>query len=132
MADKESDKQSWKIRSSKELKDSLSGPFPLQKDGISEAPLTSGVYLLGSSEKSCIYIGRSEINLRDRIRNHFPDNEKDPSLKENTPDHFYYVQTYSLREAYELECRWYHELKPICNIKHPPKPYPLVCPICKE
>ncbi len=132
MAGKESDKTLLKSNRIKKLKDSLLGPFPLSKDSISEAPLSSGVYLLGSSEKPYIYVGRSEINLRDKIRNHFPDNEKDSSLQENAPDHFYYAQTFSLREAYELECRWYHELKPICNIKHPPKPYPLVCPICKE
>lgn len=132
MEDKESDRQLLKIKSHKELKDSLLGPFPLSKQSISEAPLSPGVYVLGSSEKPFIYVGRSEINLRDRIRKHFGEKETDPSLKDNAPDHFYYVQTYSLKEAYELECFWYHEFKPICNIKHPPKPYPLVCPICKE
>lgn len=132
MADKESGKQLLKIKESKALKDSLVGPFSLSKQIISKVPLSSGIYLLGSSEKPYIFVGRSKINLREKIRQHFPDNEKDPHLKRNMPDHFYFAQTFSLREAYELECQWYHEFKPICNTRHPRKPYPLICPICKE
>ncbi len=132
MPGKESDKPLLEIKKGKASKNSLIGPYRLSKQNISEAPLSAGVYVLGSSEEPYIYVGRSEINLRDKIRKHFPDNEEDPSLKRIKPDHFYYAKAFSLREAYELECLWYHELKPICNMKHPSKPYPLVCPICKE
>jgi hypothetical protein len=57
------------------------------------------------------YVGRSDDDLNHRLKQHI-----------GRYTMFGYHPTTSAKEAFELECTWYHEFKPVDNVNHPAVP----------
>ena len=76
-----------------------------------------GVYILSKNRKFPYYVGRSDINLRERILT---------SSLERDCDYFSYKETTSPRNAFLLEYRYYHGLTErgykLANEIHPDVP----------
>ena len=98
----------------------LRGSCLLSKISITvNVPDCPGVYLLIKSDGfNAVYVGRSD-NLMQTLLCHIPKNEKTVNIKEMSPDLFLYQATNDLESAFDLECRWYHMFKPLCNKEHP-------------
>jgi hypothetical protein len=84
-----------------------------------------GTYVLYHG-KVPVYVGRSDTSLRRRLATH-------PLRARCT--HFSAVNTATRRQAFTLECLWYHQISsgtPNLNQIHPAKPSlpPATCPIC--
>ena len=81
------------------------------------------------------YVGRSDTDLNDRIKHGITEMADDPSLRY---ERFKYSYADSAIEAYEKECRNYHDFGGdegrLKNEDHPAKPkgYTGVCPVCEE
>lgn len=113
----------------------MRGPYRLRQINIDQyVSSKSGAYCLtysaGDKNMAC-YVGRSDNDLNSRLKDHLPGNEIDPCIIRKSVDKFYFQETNSTREAYDLECKWYHEYKPSCNNIHPDKTYlNWSCPVC--
>lgn len=79
------------------------------------------------------YVGRSDSNLKDRIKHGIADMKKDKTLRY---ERFKFSYADTAIEAYEKECRNYHDFggpnKWLVNEDHPDKPdgYKGKCPVC--
>ena len=110
----------------------MHGPYSLNKVNIvTNVPDQIGVFLLvrGDSYEP-VFVERSE-HLRETSISHLPENEKSAEIKKRPPDKFLFQLAKDDRLAFDLECRWYHLFKPLCNLDHPP--YSLtgaLCPVC--
>lgn len=80
-----------------------------------------------------LYVGRSDDNLKERIRHGISDMQKKPSLRY---ERFKFSYADSASEAYEKECKNYHDFGgeegSLYNEVHPAKPegYRGTCPVC--
>lgn len=92
-----------------------------------------GNYALGYVETDCfyvLYVGRSDTDLKDRIKQHIDE-------KENYK-HFKYSYADSSKEAYEKECKNWHDFGgktgKLDNKIHPDNPNDknYKCPICEK
>jgi excinuclease UvrABC nuclease subunit len=114
----------------------MKGPYRLTELNVKQyVPRMAGAYCLtysGSDNRNiACYIGRSDNDLKSRLKNHLSPNEVDLCIKRKGADKFYFQETTSAREAYELECEWYHKYNPNCNNIHPDKTYTSwACPVC--
>lgn len=81
------------------------------------------------------YVGRSDDNLRTRIRHGVEDMKKDPSCRF---ERFKFSYASTIEEAYLKECRNYHDFGGeegyLRNTNHPARPegYEGNCPICHK
>lgn len=81
------------------------------------------------------YVGRSDTDLNDRIKHGIRDMEADLTLRY---ERFKFSYADSALEAYEKECRNYHDFGGdeglLKNEDHPAKPkgYRGVCPVCNK
>lgn len=81
------------------------------------------------------YVGRSDNDLKERIKHGINDMENNPSLRY---ERFKFSYAETIKEAYEKECRNYHDFGGdrglLYNEKHPSKPAGVdwLCPICEE
>lgn len=86
--------------------------------------IAPGVYVLSEDGRTASYIGRSEYDLRERLK----------SSSEDHPKCYYFWFQYarSAMEAYKLECELYHKYLPKYNYIHPAKPVGnnIACHIC--
>ena len=79
------------------------------------------------------YVGRSDTDLRERIKHGIADMEADPSCRYQR---FKFSYAESDTEAYEKECRNFHDFGGmeglLVNKNHPDKPkgYSGSCPVC--
>ena len=79
------------------------------------------------------YVGRSDTDLNDRIKHGIRDMKADPTLRY---ERFKFSYADSALEAYEKECRNYHDFGGdeglLKNDDHPAKPHGYwgVCPVC--
>jgi len=86
---------------------------------------TAGAYVIGSRKADHVmlvpYVGRADEDLGARLKIHIGNYEA-----------FSYVLADSPKQAYELQCEIYHELKPSKNGGHPHKPDGIdcACPVC--
>ena len=76
-----------------------------------------GVYELYNSDGRVRYVGRSEVNLAERLKQHASDGRyKD----------FRYMITDTVKHAFEVECNWYHDHedngRKLANKEHPKRP----------
>lgn len=82
------------------------------------------------------YVGRSDSDLKSRIKHGLQDRLNDESCKKYERFKFSYAS--SVKEAYDKECRNYHDFGGdeglLNNVKHPDKPakQDYKCPICGE
>ena len=113
-------------------KNSLRGPFSLNRVSIIANILDRpGILILIKSEdNSFVYLERSD-NLRLALLSHLPENEKIDDLKKASPDRFVFRVVDDREYAFNLECRWFHLLSPVCNKTHPVfYPDGKACPVC--
>lgn len=81
------------------------------------------------------YVGRSDTDLRERMKHGVEDMLEDPSCRY---ERFKFSYANSVNEAYEKECRNYHDFGGpegyLRNKVHPAKPsgYYGDCPVCGE
>ena len=81
------------------------------------------------------YVGRSDTDLKERIKHGIDDMKVDSRCHY---ERFKFSYADSITEAYEKECRNYHDFGGdrglLVNDKHPAKPASIVggCPICGE
>ena len=79
------------------------------------------------------YVGRSDNDLKERIKHGIEDMKADPTCRY---ERFKFSYADSIREAYEKECQNYHDFGGeegyLRNEVHPAKPeqYEGICPIC--
>ena len=111
----------------------MKGPFNLIQTQIDTNALPQpGGYILVNTSNNAIYVGRSDSDLRNRLSNHLPENETNACINRSGASAFYVENTQTSREAYLIECSWYHRYRPTCNIAHPDKPSTnWYCPICR-
>lgn len=101
----------------------MNGPFKLE-DVDYMVSLTKGAYILSRDGKTAHYVGRSDSNLRTRIKT---------SANEGRGYHFFWFETTtSPMKAHQLECEWYHKYSPPDNSIHPAVPGGTywTCPVC--
>lgn len=77
-------------------------------------PQRPGVYLLAAGQE-IVYVGRSEFDIRSRLKQHLPWNEEDPCLQRSSPNLFAFRVTSSAQEACKLERLLYLKHNPRCN-----------------
>ncbi len=99
------------------------GIYNLNDVGIVVTRDFPGTYVLSRDGTHADYIGRSDSNLKERL------------LKHKNNGYYRYVwfdYAVSPKEAYEVECEWYHRYGPLNNVFHPgvPGSSHLICPIC--
>jgi len=81
------------------------------------------------------YVGRSDTDLKERIKHGITDMETDPTCRY---ERFKFSYAETVQEAYEKECQNYHDFGGaegfLLNKRHPDKPegYTVSCPICGE
>ena len=81
------------------------------------------------------YVGRSDTDLRERIKHGIVDMEADSSCRY---ERFKFSYAENVQEAYEKECRNYHDFGgdrgKLRNTIHPAKPegFNGKCPVCRE
>lgn len=125
----------------------MRGPFDLTTENIRLIKNEPGVYVLGGKNSDgsywgC-YVGRSDEDVADRISYWFnlingdevPKNDSEKCIIRSSPKYYWREYTNSAREAYELECKIYHDHDNgySCNVIHPAKTYSSwSCPICGE
>lgn len=110
----------------------MNGPheFSLEKINSVITKKSPGNYALGYVDSDSIfrvqYVGRADIDLNDRIKDH---------LAKNKYKKFKYSFASSAKVAYEKECKNYHdfgESKKLDNKIHPDSPSGINrnCPVC--
>lgn len=109
----------------------MQGPYELDPDTVNKeiTQKKEGNYALGEldveDEFMFTYVGRSDSDVRKRIKDHFGEGYT----------HFMFSYATSPKEAFEKECKNYHDFKDrLChNEKHPDCPdnsKDLKCPRC--
>jgi len=107
----------------------MNGPYKLDKDTVNKivTKVSAGNYALGkkNSEGTFLvyYVGRSDSEVNDRLL-HWAKNSSRPLFK------FSYAS--SIKDAFEKECKNYHDFNPSDNDIHPDRPEGKTweCPIC--
>ena len=106
----------------------MSGPFSFTDNGIDSAIHDNkiGNYALGSENPkgglNVSYVGRSDNDLKSELKQR---------LQTHPNSHFKASYANSAKEAYEKECKNYHDFDPSQNQIHPAKPNSNYgCPIC--
>ena len=93
------------------------GPNNLSSEIIDEKikDNSKGAYILSRGGNAAHYVGRSDTNLKTRLKQHMTDNSKKYTQ-------FWFTLVTSPLEAYYLECEWYHKYNPTDNENHPAVP----------
>ena len=73
----------------------LKGPFKLTEQNLYFVPSKPGVYLLGNQEGRVVYVGKSDSNLADRLKEQLGTTHVGASQ-------FWYWDTWSAQEAADL------------------------------
>lgn len=110
----------------------MKGSYSLTEGQIDANVLAqAGAYVLVNTNNNAIYVGRADANLNNRLKNHLSQNETNICIKRSRVTAFYFEPTQFLKNAYVLECSWYHRFRPTCNVAHPAKSsLNWFCPIC--
>ena len=108
----------------------MSGPFPFTNTGIDNTIQSDkiGNYALGSANQdgtlNVAYVGRSDNDLNAELKQRL-ETHNHPNFKASYAS--------SPKEAYEKECKNYHDFDPSQNKIHPAKPNSNYrCPICGD
>ena len=111
----------------------MSGPFTFDTNTVNEVIYDNkiGNYALGSkNEKGGLnvsYVGRSDTDVKTELLTRLQTHKK---------SHFKCSYAKSIQEAYEKECKNYHDFNPdeLENEIHPAVPAGsnLVCPVCGQ
>ena len=106
----------------------LFGPYPLTQKGVSDNVVGKGpgAYALGQTNNNgefvVQYVGRSDDDLAKRLQDHTPEHYQQ----------FKYGFLQTAKDAFEKECRLFHDFKPPDNKVHPARPRNAnwSCPAC--
>lgn len=106
------------------------GPYALNNEEVRRQVETSknGNYAFGKVEQDGLfyvyYVGRSDTDLREEIIS------RSASFPQLT--HFMFSYALSAKEAYEKECKNYHDFHALLNKIHPDRPdgASYHCPVC--
>lgn len=122
----------------------MNGPYDFNKDSIdiNVTEVSSGNYALGFVDKNSdnfhvTFIGRSDSDLKDRLKKQLSITKNIISKYETKSISFKYSYASSPKEAFEKECYNYHNFvnsKKLSNNQHPDKSSDdgWKCPICNE
>ena len=110
----------------------MRGPFNLTSIQIDINVMHQpGTYILVNKNNIAIYVGRADLDLNLRLKDHLPENENNICIERSDVVNFYFAHTSSSKNAYILECEWYHKFRPNCNVAHPAKThFSWSCPTC--
>jgi len=99
------------------------GPYELTNEKIDLVVTrkSPGKYALGRSPFSVLYVGRADDDLNARLKQWV-----------NKYTHFKFTYATSPKDAFEKECKNYHNFKPTDNKVHPDRPdgTDWKCPVC--
>jgi len=87
----------------------LKGPFKLTDQNVYFVPSKPGVYLLGNPEGRVVYIGKSDHDLAEGLKEHVKTSQIGASQ-------FWYRDTWSQREAADLSATLTRQYEPSGNI----------------
>ena len=92
----------------------LTGPYALSRATILQmvSKTSPGAYVLSRSGNTAHYVGRSDVNLRDRLLDYV----------NSTYQKFWFAYATSPRDAFEKECELFHDFNPLDNRIHPQRP----------
>lgn len=106
----------------------MKGSYPLTNEEINKqiTETSPGNYAYGHVKDNTFYVeyvGRADSDLNDRIKHGVGQYKR-----------FKYSYAKNAKEAYEEECRNYHDFSPVDNKRHPDKPdgKNYKCPICGQ
>ena len=107
----------------------MSGPYKLDNETIDKevTKISPGNYALGKENKEggliIKYVGRADKDLNGRLKSW---------VDERSYTHFKYSYASSIKNAFEEECRNYHDWKNLDNDIHPDRPdgKDYKCPYC--
>lgn len=117
----------------------MRGPFPLTDEEVNNRVEEGrmGNYAYGYIDESgqfvVMYVGRSDLDLHERIGHGIEEFAKHPEYRYEC---FKFSYATTAQEAYEKECRNYHDFGgedgSLVNAVHPAKPEgtPVDCPVC--
>jgi len=110
----------------------MKGKFSLTNFQIDSLVLAApGAYVLVNNNNNAVYVGRADSDLNSRLKDHLPQNETNSCIRRSGAVDFYFENTSYSKDAYILECEWYHRYRPTCNSAHPAKASSTwFCPIC--
>lgn len=98
------------------------GPISLNDTGLLLAPSKSGVYLLTSGARNCVfYVGQAN-NLKERLRQHISSSENNACIRRNLTTencNYFYILFESQSDRDKAEREYYYQYKPECNIQRP-------------
>ena len=86
----------------------LKGPFKLTGQNLYFVPSKPGVYLLGNPEGRVVYIGKSDHDLAQRLKEHV-------RTPQTVATQFWYWDTWSRREAADLSEKLTERYEPSGN-----------------
>jgi hypothetical protein len=122
----------------------MNGPYDFNNDSINinVTKVSGGNYALGFVDKDSdnfhvTYVGRSDSNVKDRLKKQLSETKNIISRYETNNISFKYSYASSPKEAFEKECFNYHNFvrsKKLSNGVHPEKPTDenWKCPVCNE
>lgn len=104
----------------------VEGPYPLTHSTIAAKVISGvpGMYILAPVlNNQALRVGRSDTNTNGRLKAY---------LGNYSYGQFWFLYAQSPDEAYQMECKAYHELRPPHNIIHPDAPTGsfVTCHVC--
>jgi len=84
----------------------------LTDENVNKLRSDPGAYILGYASGGTTYsayVGRSDDDLKGRLRAHLPRNETNSCITRKGCHQFWHQYAQSALEAYEVECRTYHD-----------------------
>ena len=122
----------------------MDGPYDFNNDSIdiNVTKVCGGNYALGIEDKitsnfHVTYVGRSDSDVKDRLKKQLSQTKNITSKYETKNISFKYSYASSQKEAFDKECFNYHSFvrsKKLTNSGHPEKPMDVSwkCPVCNE
>lgn len=106
----------------------MNGPYLLTTETVDRVVtrISPGAYILGNRQKVARYVGRSDDDVRGRLK----------KWASSTYSYFWYEYAGSPRAAFQVECRYWHRYGgakgKLDNKNHPARPAgsSWKCPVC--
>lgn len=91
----------------------MEGPYQLTNTDVDKHVPDGniGAYILSKGNKVASYVGRSDSDLKQRLKQH---------LESGNYKQFWFETADSSLQAYYLECKWFHDYRPGDNNQNHP------------
>jgi len=93
----------------------LMGPYPINSIDFYVTQVFPGVYILSRDGRTAAYVGRSDTDVANRI--------KQSAMGGCGYTSFWFEYATSSRDAYLKECEYYHKYNPPDDTNHPATPF---------